>query len=81
MRKFNICSQYLVEIDDVRPMGTMGRMTEIWSWEISIAQHENVYKGMAIERSRNLKTPWILLNETVLDNEMIEICKGYMTNK
>ncbi|MBT2614140.1 MULTISPECIES: hypothetical protein [unclassified Bacillus (in: firmicutes)] len=78
VRKFNIISQYLVEIDDVRPMGNMGTKTETWSWEISIAKHEEEYKGMAIERSRNIKTPWILLNETVLDKEMIQICKRQM---
>ena len=80
VRKFNIISQYLVEIDDVRPMGTMGTRTETWSWEVFIAQHEDEYKGMAIERYRNIKTPWILLNETVLDKEMIQICKRCMSN-
>lgn len=81
VRKFNIYSQYLVEIYDVRPMGTMGTRTETWSWEISIAQHEDEYKGMAIERSRNAKIPWTTLNENVLDNEMIELCKRHMTRQ
>ncbi|MGG0284110.1 hypothetical protein ABEY41_03065 [Peribacillus butanolivorans] len=81
VRKFTIYSQYLVEIDDVRPMGNMGTVTETWAWEISIAKREEEYKGMAIERSKNIKIPWILLNETVLDEEMIEICKSHMLNK
>ena len=80
VRKFNIYRQYLVEIDDVRPMG-MGASTETWSWEISFAQHEDEHKGMAIERSRNAKISWTTLNEMVLDDEMIELCKRHMTRQ
>ncbi|MFE5430264.1 hypothetical protein [Peribacillus simplex] len=79
VRKFNIISQYLVEIDNVRPMGNMGTKTETWSWEISIAQHEEEYRGRAIERSRDREIPWIVLNGNVLDKEMIEICKRQMS--
>lgn len=79
IRIFDIDTQYLIEIDKVYPIGNLGTRTETWSWEVTIVKRKYVYKGMAIERSKNVRIPWTQLNENTVDNEMIQLCKDNMS--
>jgi len=80
IRKFEIYSKQLVQIDKVRPLGSQGTETTTWNWEIQLADSsDDIYMGMAIERKKNALIPWTTLKtHNEFTNEIIEMCKIYM---
>ena len=73
-------SLHLVEIESTRPMGNMGTMTEIWQWEITLADKGEIYKGKATASNKNFELQWMELQSINPLTEMIDACKRYMKN-
>lgn len=69
----------LVEIEKNKPFNG-GTWSETWNWEITMANHEETYKGKALVDSRKVNLPWRELNSVNPLTEMIEACKYYMEN-
>jgi hypothetical protein len=80
MEKLRVYSveNYLIEIDETKPFGSMGTQTYTWKWEVTIAKHDNIYKGMAIERNKHMTIPWCELIEMSPTEEMKKVCLSYM---
>ncbi|HJF34339.1 MAG TPA: hypothetical protein K8V56_21460 [Sporosarcina psychrophila] len=71
---------HLVEIEKVKPMGNIGTMTEVWLWEITMADKGNIYKGKAAVQNKKIHLPWMELQSATPLTEMIDACKRYMEN-
>jgi hypothetical protein len=81
-RVFPVENHYLVEIDKVSTVGTIGTRTETFSWDIYIASNKREeYRGRATcSHKKHLNISWTNLmidKKTPLD-EMIEICERLM---
>ncbi len=77
-RIFNIDSHYLIEIDDTSSFGSQGTITTTFSWDVYIASKGTEYRGMAIERQKQLSIPWTTLVENDLLDEMTNIIERSM---
>lgn len=68
---------HLVEIEKVKSIGTM---TEVWQWEITMADKGSIYKGKAVVQNKKIHLPWMELQSATPLTEMIDACKRYMEN-
>lgn len=72
---------HLVEIENKKSVGNIGTTTEVWKWEITIADKGEVYKGKAVVPGRKVELPWIQILGLQPLEKMINMCKKYMGNK
>lgn len=79
-KTYEIKEHYLLEINYEYYGGSKETIVDIWNWEVSIAIKDDVYKGMAIERNKNVLVPWITLSDQYYTDQMYKLCRERMNN-